>query len=292
MKDHSLILGGHFLQSKEWEGFQRALGREVFRADEILFIKLPLAFGKSYLYSAGVWREFVREVKDIARRSNAVFFKCEPMVEDGGLARELLRAGFAKSKKEVQPQKTIILDLAKSEEELLAGMHEKTRYNIRVGGRHGVKFSNLQTLEKFWELLQKTSGRDKFYTHPKEYYEKLLELPTASLFTAEYQDKTIAANIVLFHGETAYYLHGASDHEYRSLMAPHLLHWETIKYAQANGYKKYDFWGIDEQKWPGVTRFKRGFGGREINYIGSYDYVFQPFWYLAYNLRNKIKNLR
>ena len=72
-------------------------------------------------------------------------------------------------------------------------------------------------------------------------------------------------------------------------MATYILHWEIIKYAKENGFNEYDFWGIDEKKWPGVTRFKKGFGGREVEYAGSYDYVFQPFWYKLYNLYRKLK---
>jgi len=114
-------------------------------------------------------------------------------------------------------------------------------------------------------------------------------MPNVKLFAAEYQNKIIAANIVIFHGERATYLHGASDYEYRNFMAPYLLHWEVIKYARDHGFTEYDLWGIDEKKWPGVTRFKRGFGGKEINYIGSYDYVFQPFWYAMYKVRQSLK---
>ena len=71
-------------------------------------------------------------------------------------------------------------------------------------------------------------------------------------------------------------------------MAPHLLQWEQIKEAKKRGCIEYDFWGIDDKKWPGVTRFKRGFGGREINYPNAHDLVFQPIWYLIYKIARKI----
>lgn len=281
---------GHFLQSKEWEGFQKSVGREVFRVDGVLVIKLPLAFTKSYLYCGGCLTLNVKQVADLAKSENAVFLKLEPMAGDRIFGEELVKSGFAKSKKEFQPQKTTVLGLARSEDELLAGMHQKARYNIRVAEKQGVKVSsNCREGEKFWKLLQKTSQRDGFSSHSREYYEKLLELPTTQLFTAEYQGKVIAANIILFYGDIAYYLHGASDYEYRSLMSPYLLHWETIKYAKDNGFTQYDFWGVDEKKWPGVTRFKHGFGGKEISYVGSYDYIFQPLWYKLYGLRQKLK---
>ena len=280
---------GHFLQSQEWEKFQKAVGREVFRIDGALVIKLPLAFGKSYLYSAGVSPvKSQKSFAEIAKQENAVFLKSEPMVvKSTGTVPD----GFQKSQKEVQPQKTIIFDITKPEDELLAQMHEKTRYNIRLSARKGVKIQNLKTQNSdiFWHLLQKTSERDRFSTHTREYYERLLALPMAQLFAAEYRGEIIAANIVMFHEGRATYLHGASDYQYRNLMAPYLLHWEIIRYAKEHGCTEYDLWGIDEKKWPGVTRFKRGFGGREIEYIGSYDYVFQSMWYKLYSLRNTLR---
>lgn len=286
------IQAGHFLQSKEWEEFQRYLGRDTFRVDGVLITKLPLILGKNYLYSAGCVTCNVKQLRDLAKKEDAVFLKFEPMTEDKALAQELIGAGFLKSKKEVQPQRTIILDLTKSEEELLAAMHGKTRYNIRVAQKHGIqiKVAGHENIDDFWSLIQKTAERDTFSTHTKEYYQKILKLSFIELCTAEYQDKIIAANIILLRGERATYLHGASDYESRTLMAPYLLHWEIIRCAKNRGSKEYDLWGIDEKKWPGVTRFKRGFGGREAAYIGSYDYVYKPLWYRLYSLRNFLKH--
>ena len=282
----------HFLQSKEWEGFQHSLGRDVFRIEGVLITKLPLTFGKSYFYVAGA--QFLNNFQNsnfqtLAKQHNAVFLKWESMNSSGTVPDE-----FRKSKKEIQPQKTIILDLSTDEDKLLSAMHEKTRYNIRLAQKKGLEIKNyekvpIEVFEEFWQVLQKTSGRDKFSSHTKEYYKKLLELPSTRLFVAKHKGGMIAANIILFYGDTVYYLHGASDYEYRSLMAPYILHWEIIKYAKGNRFNEYDLWGIDEKKWPGVTRFKKGFGGREVEYAGSYDYVFQPFWYKLYNLYRKLK---
>jgi len=289
----------HFLQSHEWEEFQKSVGREVFRIGDALVIKLPLAFGKSYLYCVGT--SAGRSLrKNFAPRGDVIFLKLEPMAEDGKLEDSLLKAGFIKSKKEIQPQRTIILDITRSEEELLASMHKKTRYNIRVAQKKDVRFKiydlreGSDNFEAFWQLLQETTERDKFQAHPKSYYEKLLssfssrhttyDIPYTKLFYVEYKDKVISASIVIFHNHSAAYLHGASDHDYRALMAPYLLHWEVIKYAKDHGFSEYDLWGIDEEKWPGVTRFKKGFSGREVKYTGSYDYVFMPIWYRLYRL--------
>lgn len=282
----------HFLQSKEWEEFQRSLGRKVWKIGDALLIELPLAFGRTYFYCGGCAAVDVAQLRDLAKKKNAVFLKFESMSEDKVVAQELGRAGFVKSKREVQPQRTIILSLAAPEEQLLAAMHGKTRYNIRVAQKHGIKIeaAGHENIGNFWNLIQKTAQRDQFSTHTKEYYHKLLLVSFAELFIAKYQGRIIAANIVLLHGERATYLHGASDYEYRSLMAPYLLHWRIMQHAKERGFLEYDLWGVDEKKWPGVTRFKRGFGGREVEYIGSYDYVFQSFWYGLYSMKNFLKH--
>ena len=112
------------------------------------------------------------------------------------------------------------------------------------------------------------------------------------LFVAEYENKIIAANIVVVFGSRATYLHGATGSEHREVMAPHLLQWEQIKYAKSLGCSEYDFWGIVNEhtldrrgkSWEGFTHFKRGFGGQEVNYVGYWDYAIDKRWYSLYRL--------
>ena len=144
--------------------------------------------------------------------------------------------------------------------------------------------------------MQTTSKRNKFRLHPKNYYKQMLSADDEEnndlkikLFLAKYNNKIIAVDIVCFFGNTATYLHGASLNEFRKVMAPNLLQWHVIKLAKAQGYKYYDFYGIDEQKWPGVTKFKKGFGGEEIVYPGTYDLVYNKFLYSIYKLLRKTK---
>ena len=172
--------------------------------------------------------------------------------------------------------------------------------------------NNENDFEGFWGLMQKTTKRDGFHAYSKEYYKKLLEIPGAELFIAlippsaeRATPSVVAANIVLFYENTATYLHGASSYEHRNLMAAPLLQWHQILEAKKIGCTEYDFWGINEIKWSGVTRFKRGFcpkackassgpspegcrGGKEVAYPGAYDLVFKPFWYKIYKIAKKI----
>lgn len=299
-----------FLQTTEWLKFQEAIGHKTWRFDNgkikanIIQHKIP--FGKNYLYiphgpeilfdnlSAGLKNEvdnFLRYLKDLAKENNSIFVKFEPLTD---IVPELIfRKGIKKSNKHIQPTRTVVINPGLSEEELLSRMHHKTRYNINLSDKKELQFEESSDIETFWELLQNTAKKDKFYTHTKDYYEKLLkffqdgELRTR-LFFVLHNGKHIAGAITMSYGDTIYYLHGAMDRGYRELMAPYFMHWEIIKWAKSQGYHFYDLWGIDAQKWPGVTRFKLGWGGDTKEYPGSFDIVVSKFWYFVYNLARKI----
>ncbi|MDO8496140.1 MAG: peptidoglycan bridge formation glycyltransferase FemA/FemB family protein [bacterium] len=300
-----------FLQTKEWLEFQKEVGHKVWRFDDgkimASIIKYNLPFGKSYLYiphgpeinfdniKGGLKNElanFVKYLKDLAKSENSIFVKIEPYSD---VVMELLHVkGMRRSNKQIQPYKTVVIDLTLPEEHLLGKMHTKTRYNIKVAEKHAITIKPSQDVNEFWKLLQKTTKRDRFSSHPKEYYKKLLEFLgdggeiKTNLMLAYYQDKPIAGAMVLRCGDTGYYLHGASDYQYRAMMAPYALHWDIIKYLKNNGVKYYDFWGIDATKWPGVTRFKLGWGGDSKEYPGSFDLVISRLWYFGYSLARMI----
>ncbi len=294
---------GIFLQSAQWLDFQEAAGHKALRlaySDEkenitglcgVIF--RTAKFGKKYFYiprgPIGKPEELISEIIKLAKKENSIFLKIEPSVE--------FRVSSFKFKKtsSVQPRQTIVLDLNKSEEELLSSMHEKTRYNIRLAEKKNL-FIKKGSAEDFWKLMEDTTKRDKFSSHPKKHYQMMLEKISGDgkkemrteLKMVYSGDTPLAAAIVGYFGDTVTYIHGASSNENRNLMAPYFLHWEIIKEAKKLGYKFYDFWGIDEKKWPGVTRFKKGFGGFEINYPGTFDLPIDKFWYTIYNLAKKL----
>ncbi len=346
-----------FLQSWEWGEFQKSIGREVYRIgfeenNEIiviaLLIKYNLPFGKSYLYcprgpvinesrikylayqQAGQESRILDfvfdEIKKIAKEEKSLFLRIDPPIEQnsesGTVNQEYINL-FRKSNFEIQPKNTLILDLEKSEEDLLKEMKQKTRYNIRLAKRKEVrirKYEPVNTNQKlfrkkfevFWSLVEETSRRDKFTSHDKNYYWKMIESLSfhseyikqvqnnsqnlrAILYFAEHNNKIIAANLVLFFGDIVIYLHGASSSEYRNLMAPYLLQWQQIIDAKEAGCKKYDFWGItvnrEKKSWQGITKFKKGFGGNEKRYIGAYELIFSNIGYAIYKSIRKIKNV-
>jgi lipid II:glycine glycyltransferase (peptidoglycan interpeptide bridge formation enzyme) len=186
------------------------------------------------------------------------------------------------------------MDLIKNEEELRSAMHHKTRYNINLSEKKGLKLvGDKQDIETFWKLLKQTSEHDNFGTHEKTYYEKMLSVLSDRVATVfvEYNGKPIAGAIILRDGNKSYYLHGAMDRspEFKPLMAPYFLHWEVMKGGKQWGIVQYDFWGIDAKKYSGVTKFKLGWGGRQVEYPGSFDLPISKFWYYTYKLINKIR---
>ena len=229
------------------------------------------------------------EIKDLAAQEGVMFLRFDPlerqMADDYGLP--LVKTI------DVQPSKTLILDLSKSEEELLKQMHQKTRYNIRLAEKKGVKVveAGVDRFEEFWQLLASTGDRDEFNLHGRSYYQAMLNLDKSfvKLMFAEYESKPLAGSLSVFFGDTATYIHGGSANENREVMAPYALQRQTIKLAKSLGYKYYDFHGINEAKWPGVTRFKLGFSGVVVTYPGTFDLIFDAGWYSIYKMVRKVR---
>jgi len=311
-------MSNSFLQSAEWEEFQHSVGRKTFRVDGVLLIKRPLGFGRSYFYIPRIdirylildINNFLHKIEVLAQKEKVIFLRWEPVEQYPISNIPALPAGRQYpiyKVADVQPSKTILLDLKKTAEELLTDMHSKTRYNIRLAEKKGVtvREAGVTEFETFWELMKETTGRDGFRAHDKEYYKKMLSLTPSplsqrargydelqiKLFFTAYEGKILAAGIFVFYGDTMTYLHGASTPEHKEVMAPYALHWQMIKFAKQQEYARYDFYGIDEKKWPGVTRFKKGFGGEEVKYPGCYDIVFSKGWYKVYKLSRGLKRI-
>ncbi len=300
-----------FLQTKEWMEFQESLGRPVEIVDSgnirAFVVKHYISFGKNYLYipygpyfdlenvRSGLRDEvntFLQKLRELAKKQKSIFVKIEPQSD---IVMELIyRRGLKRSKKQIQPQKTVIIDLKKKAEDLSAELHHKTRYNYKLAHKKDLNFYQSDDIDIFWKLLKKTSKEDNFHTHKKEYYEKLLNFfkegkdVKTRLVLVSHEEKPIAGAVLLIYDNTVYYLHGAMDRNYKNLMAPYLMHWEIIMWAKSRGYEYYDLWGIDAKKWPGVTRFKLGWGGKVVEYPGSFDLSISGFWYFIYRLARKI----
>jgi len=312
-----------FLQSFEWGEFQKEVSGIIWRIGVVeeggrlvasaKLVKKQLPMGRSYFYCGrgpiiaesdlssedlakggkfkveSILNFLFEEIEKIAKEEGIMFLRLEPIFNF-----KLLTLNFQLSETiDVQPSQTLILDLTKPEEEILQAMHQKTRYNIRLAEKRGVKImeASAERFEEFWQLLVTTGDRDEFNPHGRSYYQAMLKMDNSfvKLLFAEYQGQPLAGNLVVFFGDTATYIHGGSANERREMMAPYALQWHNIKLAKQLGYKYYDFHGIDESKWPGVTRFKMGFGGQVVRYPGTFDLVYDAGWYNIYKMVRKVR---
>ena len=236
-----------------------------------------------------LWPLVLADLQERARQRGVMSLRFEP--ENWGDFQDF----SAEKIKPIQPRRSLFLDLNLAEEDLLARMHTKTRYNIRLAEKKGVMIERGQgdDILFFWNLLQVTTKRDHFRGHSLAHYRRLLEkgAPVIELWLAKREGKVLAAGLFSFYQGRAVYLHGASADSERQYMAPYLLQWQMIKRAKARACRYYDFYGIDEKKWPGVTRFKRGFGGEERLYPGTFALILKPWAYRFYSLAARLRRL-
>lgn len=320
--------GVSFLQSWDWGAFKASTGSRVFRhllidnnrpCAAVQWIEMSLPGGLTYWFApygpvalvpptsieyAGLLHELIAGSVGAEQESSPVFCRIEPRIE---LCAESVFLLFKSSDRlhqapAVQPADTRILDLDSNEHALLESMHQKTRYNIRLAEKKGIRVVTGDSyIDDFIRLNHDTSSRDGFISHPDSHYlDMMTYLPKGmrDVYAAEWQGKIIAANIVIhFHNVTTY-VHGASSSEFRNLMAPHLLQWREILDAKARGMRTYDFFGIapssrpspKAERWQGITRFKNGFGGTEKNYVGTWDLPIQRLWYSLYSVVRSIRH--
>jgi lipid II:glycine glycyltransferase (peptidoglycan interpeptide bridge formation enzyme) len=315
------------LQSYEWGEFKSRFGwqplrvaveekGEIVAGISILKRDVPLIRHSLFYAPRGPVVDFRnRELLDFllgavekeAEKHHAISLKIDPdvLAEETDILGTLQRLGFDHALKQVQPRATIWLDLNQPAERLLMNCEEKTRYNIRLAGKRGVvvkEDSSEKGIKIFYDLYQKTAFRDHFLIHPLKYYQLIREIlfdkGLGNNFIAYYDDQPIAAVIIFCFGSRIWYMYGASASEHREVMPNHLLHWQIINWAKARNYKLYDLWGVPANPMPGhplwgVYRFKKGFRGQSIKYIGAYNFPYSPlFYHLLENGVNWWQNIR
>lgn len=235
---------------------------------------------------------FLHLLNSYLRKHGALALRMEPNQEAGTPLAELLTKQLehfhVSSCHAVQPLRTIVLDLAPDEQTLLAQMKEKWRYNVRLAMRKGVTIrvaSSPDDVRAWYAIYRTTSERDQFGIHALDYYLRIWDLFVTRgemrLFLAEANGNLLAGIFVSLFAGQASYLYGASSNEQRQLMPNYLLQWEAIRWAKQQGASLYDFWGIpdtdnEDEAMAGVYRFKRGWGGRVVQFMGGQEVVYRP----------------
>jgi lipid II:glycine glycyltransferase (peptidoglycan interpeptide bridge formation enzyme) len=209
------------------------------------------------------------------------------------LIARLQARGWRFSDDQVQFRNTICLDLTQDKDALLAQMSQNTRRKVRTGEKKGVRVrpATLDDLPTLYALYQETGARDGFLIRPFDYYARawheFMQAGLAHALIAEHEGQAIA-HVVLYHvGRKCWYFYGASSNLARDTMPNYALQWEAIRWAKAQGYAVYDFWGapndfVEHDPLWGVYEFKRGFRGEVVRHVGAWDYAPFPALYWAY----------
>lgn len=254
-------------------------------------------------------RQVFADLRARAVKNGVIFIKIDPEVRMGvgvpgkpdaeeiqvgyKCASELFTQGWKFSDEQVQFKNTVMVDLSLSEEQLLARMKQKTRYNIRLAGRKGVtvRVGGLADIDLLYSMYAETSVRDGFVIRSKDYYqtgwETFIGSGMAFPLIAEVEGEPVAALVIYYFGGRAWYMYGMSRDIHREKMANYLLQWKAMQHAKEVGCKSYDLWGApdefthDDPLW-GVYRFKKGLGGEVVRHLGAWDLPIRPFYYRMY----------
>jgi peptidoglycan pentaglycine glycine transferase (the first glycine) len=267
---------------------------------------------------AALRQRVLNDLQVLAKRQGAIFIKLDPDLALGrgiplkanaieftagkDVKSELQRDGWRFSQDQIQFRNTVLVDLSASEDEMLARMKQKTRYNIRLAQRQGVKIrvGTEADLPLLYRMYAETSVRDGFPIREEGYYQTVWRsfcgpaaaglsttIPFQEPLVAEVEREVIAAVSIFYFAGQVIYLFGMSRDKYREKMPNHLLQWEAMRRAKAAGGKIYNLWGAPDDfnendgLW-GVFRFKEGFGGYVLRTIGAWDFTPSPLFYKMY----------
>ncbi|HAR54718.1 TPA: hypothetical protein DCR79_00275 [Patescibacteria group bacterium] len=311
---------GNLLQSWSWGEFQESFGYKTWRLavtdsghtlSQLLVIKIPLRLGLHIFYAprailinktqpAGHQHEAMKLILDylkkIAPQEKAILLRTDPPLAPSDTAAISIykSLGFVVSTKSTQPKTNLWLDIQPKEPNILLQMKPKTRYNIRLAEKHGIRVvatQNPKDIAIFHRLMHTTAARDNFRPHPDNYYAQQLAIlgqrNLISLFIAYDAEQPLATALVSFFGQTATYLHGASSDQHRDKQPVYALHWQIIQAAKQHDCATYDLGGINltgSHAWAGITRFKLGFGGNIVDYVGNLELPLHPSWFRLYQL--------
>jgi lipid II:glycine glycyltransferase (peptidoglycan interpeptide bridge formation enzyme) len=286
-------------QSREWRRYQLALGREVLlfayeRDDSFLagasvvvdrtaggFCTWECPRGPLWTDDTAA-QELVQFIAEEAARDRCLVVWMSPPF-DWRLPQE----EFHPSRRHIHPRATVMVDISQSEQDILAQMHQKGRYNIKVAEKQGVTTAVSRDIDAFYALLTGTGRRDGFTIHQKSHYTRFLEsLDGSVLLLASHAGTPIAGLLGCTWNGTGTYYYGASSYEHRALMAPYALQWAAMRHCKELGCTRYDLLGIDPPggkptAWKGITDFKKKFGGETVVYPAEQQLTLRPLTMLV-----------
>lgn len=314
--------GGHHVQTSLWAQVQSLLGwyavRIVVRqGGQIVAGAQALIRALSHIGTIGhvtkgpifalddpaLTKLVMDELFKLIKTHRLQYFILQPPYNGEAFARQLPDRGFRPSPIEFVHTATVLLDLIRDPDEILAQMNSKTRYNIRLGERKGitVREGTANDLSTFYRLLVATGKRQDFSTCSEEYFSFMWDIFAPhgyiKLFLAEYQGEVVSAFLDIPFGDTVLYKRGAWSGVHGNRHPNEVLHWTGIRWAKSQGYRYYDLEGIHpeaaravlqgeplpDSTTKTVTTFKLGFGGQVVLLPEIYDYVYNPLLRWSYN---------
>ncbi len=307
----------HPVQSWEWGDFRHAAGHPIERigffehgklvkALQVTFHKVPLLGKNVGYYPKGFTpdEDQLRALQQLASKHNAIFIKMEPNIWSlAGDKEKLQTVQEYLIEHDSQPGKyhfsrySFILDLSPDEDTLFANLHSKTRYNVNLAIKKGVQIfenSTEEGIEQHIQITEETTKRKGFYAHDGQYFRTMWNSLGKSgmlrIFHAVYQDTIVVSWVVFQFNGVLYYPYGASRDVHRDVMASNLMMWEMIHLGKQEGCTSFDMWGSlgpepdKKDPWYGFHRFKKGYGGDLVEYVGSFDLVADPPQYKLFKI--------
>jgi len=316
----------NFLQSWYWGEFHEKLNNDIQRTgfyenNKLIGVMLSVvedAKRGRYLTVPGGpiidWEKpdlieaFVEEIKKIAKQQNCVFVRIRPQLQSSEFSKSLFkRHGFINAPMHLHAELTFQLDITKDEQLLFSQMRKTTRYEIKKAIKQGIKITKSKDpkdIKDFYNLQIETAKRQKFvpfsYKYLSEQFKVFAAEDKALLYSAYHENKLLACAFIIFYGKEAIYHYGASTEEGRGYPGAYLIQWEAIKEAKRRGMTRYNFWGVSpidspHHRFHGLSLFKRGFGGKDIEYLHAQDLIINyPKYLINYaveSIRKKIRNV-
>lgn len=299
----------HILQAWEWGQFKSRWGwTPLYLLDQsaaALVLRrqvAPLPFSVLYVpkgpachfADTAVTDQVLSGLVDVAKRQRAIFIKIDPDL-DAADRSLLLDRGWRPSTEQIQFRNTMLIDLTRSDDDLLAAMKPKTRYNVRLAQKKGVaiRSGDLRDLDLLYAMYAETAQRDSFIIRPLDYYRdawgSFIQSGLAQPLIADVDGEAVAGLILFRFADRAWYMYGMSRNAHREKMPNYLLQWEAMRWAKSQGCTIYDLWGAPDElneadsMW-GVYKFKDGLGAQFAPHVGAYDFVVSRLGYWLYTV--------
>ncbi len=307
----------HVIQSWEWGEFRSQMGIPVLRygifkkgkmvtAFQLTLHQIPLLNQQvGYLPKGPLPDKLLAEALTlIGQKHNCLFIKVEPDIA-ADTPNYSVHPQFSLSPKPLFTKFNFVLDLTKTEDELLAQLHQKTRYNLRLAQKKGVTVKITdedKAFEDYLKLYFETTERQGYHGHNETYHRTVWKLlkskKMAKVAVGYYQNKPLSSWMLVHFKNKLYYPYGGSSSLHREVMANNLVAWEAILYGKSLKLKQFDLWGAlgpdadPKDPWQGFHRFKQGYGGKLVEYVGTYDLIFNTPLYYLFNLIDQATGLK